>query len=115
VIFGLGSACTTGCRGREFGFIESVDTNNVNNFDAFGYSALHHAANEGHIVCVQLLVESGANVNCVNGDGATALYMASWCGHTECVQYLISAGADVNMCDNEGCSSLYIASCITLM
>ena len=53
------------------------DINNINNKFWFG-SALHLAAQDGHLQAVRSLVEKGgANVNEINDHGTTPLHLAS--------------------------------------
>ena len=41
----------------------------------FGYTALHAAAQSGHLEVVQALVKYGASVNCKNEDGDIPLIL----------------------------------------
>jgi ankyrin repeat protein len=41
----------------------------------FGYTALHAAAQNGHLDVVQVLVKYGASVNCKNDDGDIPLIL----------------------------------------
>ena len=68
------------------------------------------ASHEGHIDCVKLLVESGAEVDTRNNDGDTPLFWAASKGHIEVVQLLIEQHADVNACDSKGRSCLWTAA-----
>ena len=64
--------------------------------------ALRRAAGKGDLVCVQLLLESGADVNSTGTHGTTALHFASLNGHDACIQLLLKSGADVNaICEND--------------
>jgi len=65
-------------------------------FDSAGSkdsSALHFAADNGHLECVQALIESGANVNFLNADDQTPLHWAAGQGHLESIKALLNAGA----------------------
>jgi hypothetical protein len=44
-----------------------------------GSKALHHAACNGHVDVVKLLIQYGANVNAVNNSGYSVLFYASIC------------------------------------
>ena len=68
---------------------------NVNAKNSKGFTALHAAANEGHLAVVQFLVEKGADVNS-DHDGWTPLYMATGHGHLAVVQFLVEKGADIH-------------------
>jgi thiamine pyrophosphate-dependent acetolactate synthase large subunit-like protein len=66
--------------------------------DAYGYSALHYAAQHNHIQIVQLLLTKGCPAD-ANSCGATPLHRASYAGSTEACRLLLVAGADVNSID----------------
>lgn len=50
---------------------------------------LHHAAEYGHLACLEALLRQGADVNSATPEGWTALHSASLYGHTSCVEALI--------------------------
>jgi len=58
---------------------------------------LHHAAANGEIERVKLLISEGADVNVKNNDGQTPLHYAARKGHKEIVELLLAHGADVNI------------------
>lgn len=66
--------------------------------DAYGYSALHYAAQHNHVQIVELLLSKGCPVD-ANSCGATPLHRASYSGSTEACRLLLVAGADVNSVD----------------
>jgi ankyrin repeat protein len=47
----------------------------------------------GHIECLKLLLDSGADINSCDYSGETALYGASEYGHYECLMLLLQQGA----------------------
>ena len=67
---------------------------NINQKDAWGYTALMYAAREGHLPVVQTLLENGSMVNAQNVAGDTALIWATARGHILVVKLLIERGAD---------------------
>jgi len=59
-------------------------------------SALHFAADNGHLECVQALIDAKANVYCLNDDDQTPLHWAASGAsseHLECAKALLTAGA----------------------
>lgn len=75
-----------------------------------GRSALHRAAEAGHLECVSVLVERGADVLSSQQNGECALHSASAGGCTELVAALLASGAAVEQCDLHGMSPLMAAS-----
>lgn len=71
-----------------------LDINHINNFDEFGMSLLHWAADRGLKDMVICLLDLGADINLKDGAGQTALHYACCCGHYEIVELLLSRGAD---------------------
>lgn len=53
--------------------------------DDHGFSLLHWASKEGHLVCVDLLLARGARINATNMGDDTALHLAAQFGHREIV------------------------------
>lgn len=70
---------------------------------------LMRAAQEGHVKCVQLLLESGAHVNRRNRAHLTALMLASQRGHADVCQVLIQYGADLDAMTHQNSTSLLLA------
>lgn len=68
---------------------------------------LHHAAEYGHLACLEALLRQGADVNSKTAEGWTAMHSAALYGRTSCVEALIRYGADVNaktICVTQGTS-----------
>ncbi|XP_033974015.1 synphilin-1 [Trematomus bernacchii] len=57
--------------------------------DQNGNSAVHVAAQYGHLTCIQTLVEYGSNVTFQNQQGERASQSAERQGHTTCARYLV--------------------------
>ena len=69
-------------------------------------TALVYSAKKGHIDCLRVLLDAGADVNAKNEDGNTSLIYSAKKGHTDCLSALLDAGADVNAKDKNGVTSL---------
>ena len=61
---------------------------------ARGDTALHHAARNGDLEIVTLLVAGGADVNGMTDHGHFPLYCAAGHGHVEATRFLLESGAD---------------------
>ena len=79
---------------------------NVNNFDARGWTPLMGAAANSHFDICRLLIRHGAEVNAVTKRGRTALMEAARAASASVCRILLEAGADVNLSDNEGSTAL---------
>lgn len=60
------------------------------------FPPLHEAALNGHIPCLEILIENSANLEKNENQFGTALYVACLQGHVRCVKVLIQAGANPN-------------------
>jgi len=86
---------------------------NVNEPDKlFQWTPIFHAASEGHLNCVQVLLDSGAHADVLDEKGLSAMYYAAWEGHMDCVQLLSTAGRGLGVAGPvlHGPSPLSIAS-----
>jgi ankyrin repeat protein len=94
----------------ERGYLEIVQAlleregTDVNKGRSDGDTALHVAADKGHIEVARALLQAGANARKSNDQGQTPLHKASGEGHIEIVRALLEAGAgaDVRKRDDEG-------------
>ena len=78
-----------------------------------GYTPLHLASKEGHLLAVQYLAENRANLEATNNpNGYTPLHIASYEGHLHVVKVLIASGADfeATSTDDKGWTSLHLAT-----
>uniref|UniRef100_A0ABD2XRP4 Ankyrin repeat and SAM domain-containing protein 1A n=1 Tax=Trichogramma kaykai TaxID=54128 RepID=A0ABD2XRP4_9HYME len=63
--------------------------------DSSGYSALHHAALNGHREVVKLLLQYEASTNIVDSKGSSPLHLAAWSGNSEIVRLILTQGPSV--------------------
>ena len=77
-----------------------------------GLSALHLAANQGHLEILQLLLRAKCDTDLKDSNRRTALHWAIQSGHSEVVKLLLQAGADKDSVDPTICmsTSLHLAS-----
>ena len=77
-----------------------VDGTNIDTVDDWtGKTALHYAAEYGHLEIAELLLANGANVNRRDDDKATPLYFAAVGGFVDVARLLLDYGADINARD----------------
>ncbi|KAL8624340.1 hypothetical protein ACOMHN_044771 [Nucella lapillus] len=65
-----------------------------------GVSALHLAANQGHLQVVQLLVDNGAKIDLKDSDGDTPILAGM--KHKQVAEYLLKKGCDVTIANDNG-------------
>lgn len=79
-----------------------------------GRTALHNAAQYGHIKVCDFLMDNGLDVDVHGADGMTPLFCAisSYTGgsNLKCCEFLLSSGADVNTADASGITPLHHAA-----
>ena len=56
---------------------------NVNNIDANGWTALHHAAYNGDLASAQTLIENDADVNAFSNQSKTPLHFSAMNNHVD--------------------------------
>lgn len=74
-----------------------------------GKSALHWAAELGHLLMVHCLLGYGARIHVQDKYGETALHYAAECGHLDIVRLLVSKGADPLVIDKSNRTPLLCA------
>ena len=77
-------------------------TVDVNDQDTDGQTALHFAADRGHMPLLHLLLDAKACVNLQASDGQTALHYAAAADALSACQALLDAGADKGLVDEDG-------------
>ncbi|KAL2832131.1 hypothetical protein BDW59DRAFT_181455 [Aspergillus cavernicola] len=80
--------------------------------DEDGGTALHRAAENGHVdVVLLLLLHEGVNIDLQKKKhGHTALHLAALIGHDGVVKALLQQGACANLQDDEGWTALHVAA-----
>lgn len=58
----------------------------------YQWTPIFHAASEGHLACLQKLLEFGVNASIEDEKSLPAMYYAAWEGHLDCMQLLAEAG-----------------------
>lgn len=82
---------------------------NVNNIDANGWSALHHAAYIGDLDSASILIENGAKVNSYSSQQRTPLHLAALQNNVELIQVLLMSSAELEWMDELKCTPLHLA------
>ncbi|PNF21557.1 hypothetical protein B7P43_G12735, partial [Cryptotermes secundus] len=81
--------------------------------DSSGYSALHHAALNGHKEVVQLLLAHEASTNILDVKGSSPLHLAAWTGNVDVVRLLLCHGPsvpNVNLTTKDNETALHCAA-----
>jgi len=84
---------------------ESIDSEPLNS-GPLSLTPLTHAAQEGHVEAVELLLRFGANVDLHEADGMQALHFAAMSASVECFRMLLAANANPLAKDNFGRDAL---------
>ena len=88
-----------------------LSTGNVtlDTFNASGGTAMHEAAFQGKVQCLQVFLKFGIAVDIRDKEGWTPLHAAVCGGDIHAARLLIRHGADLEACTNEGLTPLRIA------
>ena len=79
--------------------------------DEKGRTAIHHAAGEGRLKIVELLLKRGSPIHTVNHAGRTPIHtLAFWSDSPRIARMLIEAGAEVDTEDANGFTPLMYAA-----
>ena len=79
------------------------------------YTALHNAAQKGHVYVVKVLIQNSADVNAVQKIKCTALHSAAQGGHVDIAKVLLENGADVNAVQKESWTALTSQLCMDML
>jgi uncharacterized protein len=80
-----------------------------------GFTALHYAAREGCIPCVQNLLAAGADPDSEDPDRMTPLLLALMNMHFDAAAVLVKGGADLDKWDIWGRSPVYMAADVSTL
>ncbi|KAM9783769.1 caskin-1 isoform 2-T2 [Syngnathus typhle] len=83
---------------------------NVNFQDTDGFSPLHHAALNGNMELITLLLESQAAVDIRDQKGMRPLHYAAWQGKAEPMKMLLKSASSVNVQSDEGQIPLHLSA-----
>ncbi|XP_022243336.1 transient receptor potential cation channel subfamily A member 1-like [Limulus polyphemus] len=86
------------------------DEKRLNYRDKKGRTALHHAASQNRVECVQFIHEHGGDINAQDYDGNTALHLAVESNALETISYLLSNKADSSIRNNEMNGPIHLAT-----
>jgi hypothetical protein len=87
-------------RSGELQLVQTIldrDTTAIRMSNDRGSTALHFAAENGHLQIVELLLDRGADVEVIDVDGDTPLMCAAITGQSEIFKMLLSRGADADV------------------
>lgn len=78
--------------------------------DKYNKTALHYAAQAGHIAAIQDLLAAGLDLHAQDDAENNVLHYAARAHNHEALQLLIAAGANIEACDMYGHTPLHIAA-----
>jgi len=109
----LGTSVLRAARGGDIDNLKACAREGANfaaTKDAYGRTAIHFAAQAGHLEAVKYLLENSAELNAKDNLGMTALHFEAQAGRLEGVKYLVDKGAEVNAKDNDEMTALHFAA-----
>ncbi len=86
---------------------------NVNYKDESGYTALHHACDEGNLKIVDILVKTNIDLNCRTNNKKTALHLAVTHGYFDITKLLIENGININLVDDEKNTVIHLCAAMS--
>ncbi|XP_012060010.1 PREDICTED: uncharacterized protein LOC105623219 [Atta cephalotes] len=82
----------------------------LNRLDQDGYAAIHHAANGGDKVCLDILLKAGCQVDLLTRKSDTALHLAAEVGCANNLALLVKANANLQLKNHRGYTALHLAA-----
>ena len=61
----------------------------------YQWTPLFHAASDGRVDCIRILLDRGVDVELLDEKGFSAMYYATWEGHMQCMKLLSSTDSDI--------------------
>lgn len=86
---------------------ESISTLNINIENINKETPTHIACKYGHVECLRILINAGADINSKDFWGWTCLIAACAYAHPECIKELLQRGADTSILDHSGETALH--------
>ncbi|XP_069127645.1 transient receptor potential cation channel subfamily A member 1-like isoform X2 [Argopecten irradians] len=86
-----------------------IDKSRIYIQDSRGFSALHHAAANGHRDVVEFIVTAGADINLQNKNGDTSLHVAVDGDHTDVLNCLLKHSADTTIINEVFMAPIHLA------
>ena len=80
----------------------------------YQWTPLFHAAAEGHLECMRLLLDRRVDPRLVDEKGLSSLYHATWEGHLECMMLLIARYGEHTEASTETIRQLASSSALTI-
>lgn len=82
----------------------------LDRLDQDGYAAIHHAADGGDKVCLDILLKAGCQVDLLTAKNDTALHLAAAAGCTDNLALLVGANANLQLKNGRGHTALHVAA-----
>jgi ankyrin repeat protein len=103
-------------KGDRDGFLESLEIilgqekGDINFKDESGWTALHHACDEGNLKIVDILINTNADINCKTNNKKTPLHLTTAHGYFDISKLLVENGCVINSVDDEKNTPIHICS-----
>jgi len=82
----------------------------LDRLDQDGYAAIHHAADGGDKVCLDILLKAGCQVDLFTRKNDTALHLAAEAGCADNLTLLVEANANLQQKNHRGHTALHLAA-----
>ncbi|XP_036141682.1 uncharacterized protein LOC105830567 [Monomorium pharaonis] len=82
----------------------------LDRLDQDGFAAIHHVADGGDKVCLDILLKAGCQVDLLNGKNDTSLHLAAEAGCADNLALLVEANANLQLKNHRGHTALHLAA-----